>query len=177
MTKNIGSITESLVFLSSPSRSFSLARRLARGRSRQAARPAVSDRAGLGVAVLSASAELRRLLRGLRNSLSDSSPQRRSAEVALSLRLPAAPSAAACSATKRRLLSNARGKTPQEASQCPPSEQASCGHRSAAAADGPHFLGNIAPRGGIGGARANGGKGCCLTSRVCRLRRCCPTCR
>ena len=67
-----------------------------------------------------------------RDSLPRASPQRRPAELALSVRLPGASSRAASLPTEHRVLPNG-GRESEEAAQCPPSRQADSVDRTAAA--------------------------------------------
>ena len=140
MCKTIKIITESLAFLPSPSRSFS---RFARIGIRTIAPGRLSGnirRRWTRSCSPIPNFRVRRLLRALRDSLSHASPQRRPAELALSVRLPAAPSPAVFQPAEHRVLSNGRREDAKKKRlnarrQCKPASAdraAAAGSRSAA---------------------------------------------
>ena len=111
MSTTIESIAESLAFLPSPSRSFSTFD--ADWHQDDRARPLVRQYQTTLDSVLQSHPELRGCIAyctGLRDSLSHASPQRRSAELALSVRLPGAPSPAVFLPAEHGLLPNGGGK-------------------------------------------------------------------
>ena len=134
MCKTIDIIVESLAFCHSHREVFLVLRGLASGRPRQPACPAISGLAGLDLPESHPGlCDCAAACADWRDSLPHAFPQRRPAELALSVRLPGASSPAAFLPTEHRVLPNGGWESEEEAAQCPPSRQADSVDRTAAA--------------------------------------------